>query len=226
MIRALIRGAGPEATPVVLRAVEAQIVPVDQVRVVGSWREGAGPPVELLWLLDEGVVPEPGALAALLEAGRRIGAPAVVAGVVSGPAGGLDHASEPIAETRRLGRVMACAERGDLALCGARGGSLLVSREVLALAPLPDPGGELAWTAAVARQAQVVLATGSRATRHGRPARRGALARARELTRLLAAVDPRDHAWLLANLAERLITAPPADGGGGWGGAGRRARRA
>jgi rhamnopyranosyl-N-acetylglucosaminyl-diphospho-decaprenol beta-1,3/1,4-galactofuranosyltransferase len=163
------------------------------------------PDCEWLWLLDGTAVPEPDALAALLEALEAHDAlpePVLLASKVVGPDGSPHPAALPVPAVGR-DLTVAAVRRRLLAIRAARPGSLLVHRGgIERCGPPPGGGDDLVWSARVLRDGFGALVPGSVAVRAtpGAPPR----VSVRGWARLLVgdALTPREKPWFAFRLAE------------------------
>jgi rhamnopyranosyl-N-acetylglucosaminyl-diphospho-decaprenol beta-1,3/1,4-galactofuranosyltransferase len=121
---------------------------------------------EWLWLMDDDTIPEPGALAELLDAGARLGdgstptaegaPPALLASRVIWRDGSIHPMNYPVLERRRMGRVIAAAERGAMPMRAATFVSLLVHRRAVDRFGLPLEHFFL-WTDDIEYTSRIVL---------------------------------------------------------------------
>jgi hypothetical protein len=172
-----------------------------------------------LWLLDEGVFPEPDALDRLLEvAGALDPTPVLLASRVLAPDGTLDWASSPVPDVHRSDRVLAALEHRCVALRAARRGALLVradALEPLGIRPFTALSErDVEWTAKLLSGDTGVLVPASVAIRAVplRPPR----PRPRNWLRLLATLESRERLWFTAHLIEREAKLIRSAVAGGW----------
>ena len=195
------------AAPAV-RALSAQsTAPADVV--VGSIEDVQRLEHDWVWLLDAGVVPDPGALAALLAARKQLPAAVLLASRVLTTQGELDSVSLPVIAVHDPARVLAALERRVVPLIAARRGSLLIRACDLTRRETGASGASLRWSARLLRSQLGVLVPASVAVRSSGAQYHGAARRLAEEVGALAAVDRRDRLWLAAHLAERALGRHP-----------------
>jgi GT2 family glycosyltransferase len=170
---------------------------------------------EWLWVLDGRAVPQPEALAALLDTAGRddLPRPGLLAGKVVLPGGDMHPDALPWPEIyEKEVSIAACAHR-LVSLRAARPGSLLIRRDVVERVGGPRPdfvshGEVLEWTARLLRDESGYLVPASVAVRADREApdrRREFVNRARMLRG--GAWRPDEKLWLAALLAEDVVRA-------------------
>lgn len=164
-----------------------------------------------IWLLERAVVPEPDALAALLDAAAGFDPPpALLSSRVLAPDGSLSSRSEPVADAHRPERIVAALGRGCVAIRVARAGSLLVQAPELQRLGLTETSvivdRELEWTARLLRDRTGLLVPRSVAVALP-PGRDESLRRLpvrfASGVRMIAALEPRDRPWYAVHLASR-----------------------
>lgn len=169
-----------------------------------------------VWLLDAGVVPEPDALARLLEALDRLdsrAAPVLLASKVLTPNGFPDRGSLPVPEVFDAELAVDAFDRRLLSLRVARAGSLLVQRRaLLGSGGPPRAGRELEWTARLLARSPGFLVPASVAVRElaGAQAerRRGRAGLAGWLRLVLGgALGARERPWFAFRLLEEALAA-------------------
>jgi hypothetical protein len=192
------------------RAPERILLVESGSKLAAALREASQRASSWLWLLDAGVIPEPDALAELLELATGDGAasPALVVSKVLAPDGSLDPGSLPVPEVHRGERVLAALERKAVPLRVARRGSMLVRHDaVRQLEPRQLLDYDLEWTAGVLREQPGWLAPASVAVRQESRRR----SRRRELVhilRLLRALERDEWLWFAAHFAEQAWRRP------------------
>ena len=177
--------------------------------VVGSIDDARHLEHDWVWLLDAGVVPEPGAMAALLTARNQLPAAILFASQVVTTQGELDPVSLPVIAVHDPGRILAALERRMVPLVAARRGSLLIRTSDLARAHAGAAGALLRWSARLLQSQLGVLVPASVAVRTIGAQHQGAARRLAEALSALAAVDRRDRLWFAAHLAERALGRHP-----------------
>src|SRR3954454_7120566 len=121
-----------------------------------------------LWLMDDDTVPEPGALAALLEGARRAGDdPTILLSQALWRDGTLHPMNRPLVRADRPGEMASAAARGLVAVRTGSFVSLLARREVIdrcgnVRADFFLWGDDFEWTARVLREASGYLVPESR----------------------------------------------------------------
>jgi GT2 family glycosyltransferase len=114
---------------------------------------------EWLWLMDDDTIPEPAALAELLDASARLkdgSHPTLLASRVIWRDGSMHPMNYPVLERRRMERVIAAAERGAMPMRAATFVSLLVHRGAVDRFGLPLEHFFL-WTDDIEYTSRIVL---------------------------------------------------------------------
>lgn len=228
VIAAVVDRGGPGAK-LTLRAVQAQSRPPDRVEVITSPGAAAQAEAEWVWLIEEGTLPRPEALAALLDAAAAwptedlvLAASRLVAGD-----GALLRAEAPVPQALDPELAVRALERHAVSLRIVGYGSLLIRGEALRATPPLDerPGADLIWSARLLGRGVGVLVPGSIAVA---PGARTGRARARLLAgwlRFLASdgLPQREKPWVAFIYAERAVNLIGSRGPARRPGAGRRA---
>jgi hypothetical protein len=210
---------GREALAEVLRAVEQQERPADEViavppeevsGVAAAYLRGIEAALEgesdWLWMLDGTARPEPDALrelASAVESLSSVATPALVASKLTSAAGALDPAAAPMARVTSVDFAFAAYERRLLSVRAVRGGSLLIRRDAAGRhggprRELDESGGDLEWTARLLADDVGVLAPASVALSDAHAGDGSDAARLRAATAILFsdAFSAREKLWL------------------------------
>jgi len=179
-----------------------------------TWHDAvvAAPAAEWLWLVEDGVAPEHGALgafAAVLDDLGDLPAPMLLTGKVLTGYGDLHLASEPVLPLLDRAVAVAAARRRLVSVRMARWGSLLVHRDAIARhgpprADFAAGADDLEWTARILRDAPGYLVPRSVARRAG-PLRRPRHARNRLRMLRSDAWVAQEPVWWAFMLAVDLI---------------------
>jgi hypothetical protein len=194
-------------------ALERQTRPPERIIVVESAsgfseaiHEASGCDRSWVWLLDSGVLPEPGALESLLAAAESSPAAALLVSKVLTPEGTLDLPSLPVPEVHRGERVLAALERRAVALRVARRGSMLVRHDTLqGLDARQALDRDLEWTARLLRREPGLLVPASIVVR-AQARRLKAGAQVATKLRLLAALEGNERLWFAVHFGEQALS--------------------
>jgi hypothetical protein len=225
---AVVDRGGSGAT-VTLPAVQAQSRPPERVDVITSPAAAAQAEAEWVWLIEEGTLPRPDALAALLDTAAAWPADDLVllaSRLVAGD-GALLPAEAPVPQALDPELAVRALELHAVSLRIVGYGSLLIRGDALRAAPPLDerPGADLIWSARLLGHAVGLLVPGSIVVARGaRTGRDRAMLLAGWL-RFLASdgLPQREKPWVAFIYAERAVNLIGSRGPARRPGAGRRA---